>query len=451
MKLLIFLLYINKVSYILNSFNDKIKTLIKYISPTSKYILQLLQEWKTDNSNKTLLDKQNLIMEFTSMCCGKDILIYFNNDITNIPDEVIELVSEFQNNIPLWMNNKSPLNIYTRCNIIEFNSESKFWDYKINLISLIDLFIELEKYNDSTGFDSRDKIRFLILGIIYKNLQSESNTSKFKEIIETDNHRWYKFSILLHSFYYKVYSSYIKKISSKYNTIDDINTIEIISFKLIISSMSIINSIIINNLSLVHNIQKQKWINYITHDIIIWWSNNIKLWIDDKVKQITDDLYINRDRYSDLYNEIKLLLDDFIKKSIDIDTSIWKKYAKDIYDTTVIRDFVDLDIIYNSLQNEIFLEKFIKLIENTTNIRDIPNEFLDPIIFELIENPIELPETHTIVDEKVICKHLILKCENPVNRSYLSIEELYMYQENDDVKERLREWKLKYIEWLRNV
>jgi len=451
MKLLIFLLYINKVSYILNSFNDKIQTLIKYIENTANWILEILQEWKTDNTYKPLLDEQNLIIEFTSMCCGKDILTYFNNDITEMPDKVIELVTEFQNNIPLWMSHKSPLNIYTKCNIIEFNGNSKFWDYKINLISLIHLFIELEKYNESMGFDSRDKIRYLILCIIYKNLQIESNTFKFKEIIETDNLSWYKFSILLNSFYYKVYSSYIKNISSKYNTIDDINQIDIYSFKLIVSSMMLINNIIISNLSLVNNIQKTKWINYITHDIIIWWSNNIKLWIDDKVKNIIDDLYVNRDRYSDLYNDIKLLFDDFIKKSINIDTTIWMKYAKDIYDTKVIRNFVDLDIIYNSIQNEIFLEKFIKLVENTTNNREIPNEFLDPIIFELIENPIELPETHTIVDEKVICKHLILKCENPVNRSYLSIEDLFNYQEKEDVKERLRVWKHKYITWLRNI
>jgi hypothetical protein len=55
------------------------------------------------------------------------------------------------------------------------------------------------------------------------------------------------------------------------------------------------------------------------------------------------------------------------------------------------------------------------------------------------------------MDEKIIYKHIILKEDNPFNRQRLSIEELNEYQEKEDVKFRIEEWKKSKSEWVESV
>uniref|UniRef100_A0A7I4B4Z0 RING-type E3 ubiquitin transferase n=1 Tax=Physcomitrium patens TaxID=3218 RepID=A0A7I4B4Z0_PHYPA len=55
---------------------------------------------------------------------------------------------------------------------------------------------------------------------------------------------------------------------------------------------------------------------------------------------------------------------------------------------------------------------------------DIPDEFLDPIQYTLMTDPVILPSSKTIVDRSVIQRHLLSDQTDPFNRSLLTVEML---------------------------
>ncbi|KAK6336050.1 hypothetical protein TWF730_003421 [Orbilia blumenaviensis] len=55
---------------------------------------------------------------------------------------------------------------------------------------------------------------------------------------------------------------------------------------------------------------------------------------------------------------------------------------------------------------------------------DIPDEFLDPLLFTLMENPVILPTSKTSIDLSTIKAHLLSDPTDPFNRSPLTIEQV---------------------------
>ena len=53
---------------------------------------------------------------------------------------------------------------------------------------------------------------------------------------------------------------------------------------------------------------------------------------------------------------------------------------------------------------------------------DAPEEFLDPLMFNLMDDPVELPDSHTIIDRITINRHLLNDPHDPFNRAPLSLE-----------------------------
>ena len=51
---------------------------------------------------------------------------------------------------------------------------------------------------------------------------------------------------------------------------------------------------------------------------------------------------------------------------------------------------------------------------------DIPEEFLDPILNTLMEDPVVLPTSGMIMDRSVISRHLLSKSNDPFNRKVLT-------------------------------
>lgn len=77
---------------------------------------------------------------------------------------------------------------------------------------------------------------------------------------------------------------------------------------------------------------------------------------------------------------------------------------------------------------------------------DIPEEFLDPITFELLKNPILLPDTdNVIVNEETIVKMLLVKEENPYTRTHLTFDMIKKYNvENKQIIDEFKERAKKY-------
>jgi len=89
---------------------------------------------------------------------------------------------------------------------------------------------------------------------------------------------------------------------------------------------------------------------------------------------------------------------------------------------------------------------FIKKIEskkkeldvNIVNYDDAPDEFFDPITTLLMDDPILLPSSKTIIDRSTILTHLLSDPSDPFNRSYLTREDLI---ELPDLKEKINQYK----------
>merc|ERR1719254_70085 len=54
----------------------------------------------------------------------------------------------------------------------------------------------------------------------------------------------------------------------------------------------------------------------------------------------------------------------------------------------------------------------------------IPDEFLDPIMSEIMEDPVLLPTSNNIMDRKVIERHIMSNDDDPFNRLPLGVKDL---------------------------
>ncbi|KAI9209353.1 ubiquitin elongating factor core-domain-containing protein [Polychytrium aggregatum] len=69
---------------------------------------------------------------------------------------------------------------------------------------------------------------------------------------------------------------------------------------------------------------------------------------------------------------------------------------------------------------------------------EAPDEFLDPLMFTLMEDPVILPTSHVTVDRSTIKSHLLSDQHDPFNRMPLTID---MVVPNDELKQQIYEWK----------
>lgn len=74
------------------------------------------------------------------------------------------------------------------------------------------------------------------------------------------------------------------------------------------------------------------------------------------------------------------------------------------------------------------VKKFAKAKEDDeaadADLGDIPEEFLDPLMYTLMEDPVQLPTSKTIIDRSTIRSHLLSDPNDPFNRVPLKIEDV---------------------------
>uniref|UniRef100_A0A336M9J2 Ubiquitin conjugation factor E4 B n=1 Tax=Culicoides sonorensis TaxID=179676 RepID=A0A336M9J2_CULSO len=101
-----------------------------------------------------------------------------------------------------------------------------------------------------------------------------------------------------------------------------------------------------------------------------------------------------------------------------------------------------------SIRSTIELEKFKSLIEqaaaisaanqqNDEEYQDAPEEFYDPLMSTLMEDPVILP-SGTIMDRSIITRHLLNSSTDPFNRQTLTED---MLKPATELKERIAAWK----------
>ncbi len=88
-------------------------------------------------------------------------------------------------------------------------------------------------------------------------------------------------------------------------------------------------------------------------------------------------------------------------------------------------------------------EKVLKLsrelIKEEEDLGEIPEEFLDPIQCSLMEDPVILPSSKTVIDRATIKRHLANTATDPFNRSHLTEE---MLIPNEELKKKILEWRI---------
>lgn len=72
------------------------------------------------------------------------------------------------------------------------------------------------------------------------------------------------------------------------------------------------------------------------------------------------------------------------------------------------------------------------------DLGEIPEEYEDPLMATLMEDPVTLPISKQVVDRSTIQSHLLSDPHDPFNRTPLKIEEVIP---NDKLKEEIQNWK----------
>ncbi|KAI6166622.1 ubiquitin elongating factor core-domain-containing protein [Pisolithus thermaeus] len=73
-------------------------------------------------------------------------------------------------------------------------------------------------------------------------------------------------------------------------------------------------------------------------------------------------------------------------------------------------------------------------IEQEEDLGEIPEEFLDPLMYTLMRDPVTLPSSHVVIDRATIKSHLLSDAKDPFNRSPLSFSEVLP---NPELKARI--------------
>ncbi|KAI0901137.1 ubiquitin conjugation factor E4 [Annulohypoxylon nitens] len=76
------------------------------------------------------------------------------------------------------------------------------------------------------------------------------------------------------------------------------------------------------------------------------------------------------------------------------------------------------------------------------DLGEIPEEFEDPLLGDLMTDPVMLPSSRKIIDRSTIVQQLLSNPRDPFNRQPLKIEEVIPV---DDLRERIKEWKAERV------
>ncbi|KAI9706324.1 MAG: hypothetical protein M1820_004900 [Bogoriella megaspora] len=76
--------------------------------------------------------------------------------------------------------------------------------------------------------------------------------------------------------------------------------------------------------------------------------------------------------------------------------------------------------------------------EAEQDLGEIPDEFLDPLVYTLMEDPVILPTSRTTIDRSTILSHLLSDPTDPFNRAPLKIDDVL---EDTEMKEKIAAFK----------
>jgi hypothetical protein len=280
--------------------------------------------------------------------------------------------------------------------------------------------------------------------------------------------------IYLEKFFYKtnileiISANYSYKITNKQFLIILFNDIECIFEYLILSSKQLDQ----NNLNnIVYENYKKNCINYLSR-------LKLRILVINKMITENNELFEETDiKYHLIKYYYAILKNNFdnnsnsIKRKINNSSAIW-----DVFIDNIIKPFsITIDHVFQINNTVVMIyyyyadmEKYLKLmdIELGTNFNEtlqkcwlemkdtmlpdnLPELFLDPLLFTPIRNPVILPDSKIIIDREVIEAHLVENENDPFNRKPLTKIELDKYNMEEEQRLICIEFIQKRDNWIK--
>jgi ubiquitin conjugation factor E4 B len=93
-----------------------------------------------------------------------------------------------------------------------------------------------------------------------------------------------------------------------------------------------------------------------------------------------------------------------------------------------------------------FQEEKLRDEQAEEDLGEVPDEYLDPLMFSLMEDPVRLPTSGVSIDRSTIRSHLLSDPNDPFNRSPLKIEDV---KDDVELKAKIEQWKAQRMEEVR--
>ena len=381
--------------------------------------------------------------------------LYNSETFLGKKDDFVKFISSTKQLIPIILKSEK-INIHSKTKLILEMSEVYLKD---SANELIELFIDIEKYNPETGYNEKHKLRNKVLYVLRTNNQTnilESVDSSvlnefitifashfiylFTQLKETkiklQNNRNYNPTFTVQIALYTKYVEEVSLFMNSLNTIKDITSNKIYLYK----QIEVIYSAIELSLS-----------SRLYSEVPLFQNSNVSLKVltgscSSKLEKIYSNLFSHLDCL--LHN--KSFVDAFAKNtSMYIPKSLenTKKYFGEFVYQTHNGETKKINDLITKLVTKV--DTAIEIIEqeDSSYSEDIPEKFLDPIMCIPIDTPVEIPGVKQIVDFYTINNHLTFSHTNPFTNSPLTKDELQKYNEQSDVIERVNIFKQEFSKW----
>jgi hypothetical protein len=459
--------FLNMKTYYNDLLEQKYKSTQEEINKINKLL-------KNDFLYKIKLFYNNFIIQIDYIITDKNNLIQ-NNCIINYLENIIDFsiycinrkICSKKNDFNLMLfffkiiNNKkfSNFNInqksidfllyYILANITYIKKEISFINSDIITtfyLNIINFYINLDSYEDYSKNDTKYKIIYII------RLLSNNNKNKkyiftdiFNNIIKDNNNLILKLlnSIIIDiNFYLDELILYLKNSENYLLLIKTLYSIliETLNFIKFFSNNDNFSNIIFND------------------EILINFINSINLHIKNIIS-LQIDIFNITNNYN--LSEVCLLILDIYVIFNNINSNKFiHLMSKDIrsFDITIFQNLLTLLLNKNKINNE-FYNNFELILLQIKKLNDIelqkkdniiPDEFTDPLYNTLLENPVYLPTSDTIVDLLIIKRHLLSNSNDPFTREPLTLEEIEKHNRKPNIinkinilKKKIKDYKNK--------
>lgn len=439
---------LNNIKYnpILKQIDNEIKlhlgtiNILRLNKDLSNIITDKLLNFKLENTKDEYYEDIVRMLPFT---INEEFFI--GSNYTKFKEKAIPIIPKILKSEDINIHNKSKI-------ILETNNKL----FIENIEDLINLFINIEPFNIDSGFNDKIKVRNKILNIITELDKTIILNSLTKETFS-------EFITLLVAHIDEIMSRTIKykddiRNGSRYNS-TNISQLLMVKYILYLDT----SILILKNFTKLNYENLSNEFYYKQSELIFTMlkyslSGNIYNEIlDSKKKSINRFLELScSDKLKEIYRNIYEFIEFMLTKK-EFLREIVKNivfYNKDDIDNT-IKTYGDISIRENVTIKHILeaYDKQIKLeIENSKDQKekyscDVPIEFMDPILFSVINDPIEIPEVKQIMDKYTIMNHLTFSETNPFTNKGLTKEELLEYNNDSEVRERINKFIDSFKSW----